>query len=158
VDLMQQYGVPREKIYTIPHAAPTEAYRPIRSEFLSDMRKRLSLPDAFMLCPALTYAHKNHIRLLEAIALRRDRDGLRLNLVCAGAKKLHWPAVEKRLLELGLESQVRFLGFVSTDELQCLFRLCDFVVLPSMFEGVGLPLLEAFREGTGIVCSDIPAF
>jgi len=157
-DLVRQYGVPRDKIYTIPQAPPTEAYSRVTTESLRRVEKKFRLPDSFMLYPAMTYGHKNHIRLLEAIALLRDRDGLRLNLICTGAQRLHWPEVERRLEELNLASQVRFLGFIATDELRALFRLADFLVFPSLFEGAGLPLLEAFREGTAVACSDIPAF
>ena len=157
-DLIRQYNVPAEKVYTIPSAAPMEAYSPVTKECLARARTRFRLPESFLLYPALTYRHKNHIRLMEAIALLRDRDGLRLNLICTGAQKLHWPAIESRLKELDLASQVRFLGFVRSDELRCLFHLTDLLVLPSMFEGVGIPLLEAFREGTAVACSDIPAF
>lgn len=157
-DLIRQYGVPSEKIYVVPLAAPTATYRPLTEEMLVAAKKKFRLPQSFMLYPALTYASKGHIPLIEAIALLRDRDGMKLNLICPGPQKLHWPVIQKRLNELQLQSQVRFLGFIGAEDLRCLFHLTDFLALPTQFEGVGLPLLEAFSEGTAVVCSDIPAF
>jgi len=60
------------------------------------------------------------------------------------------------MLELHLEAQVRFLGFVSPLELQCLYRLCNGLVFPSRFEGWGMPVAEAFWIGTPAACSNIP--
>jgi glycosyltransferase involved in cell wall biosynthesis len=157
-DLVFQYRVPPEKIFAIPSASPGDAYRPVTPEALKQVQKKLDLPESFLLYPARTYAHKNHIRLIEAIALLRDRDNVRLNLICTGAQHFHWPFIKKRVRELKLESQVRFLGFIGSDELRCLFHLADMLVFPSLFEGAGIPLLEAFGEGTAVVCSDIPPF
>jgi glycosyltransferase involved in cell wall biosynthesis len=157
-DLIRQYGVPEHKIFVIPIASPMEAYEPVDSATSESIARRLRLPPSYILYPALTYEHKNHIRLLEAIALLRDRDGLRLNLVCTGRQKLHWPKIRRRLSELNLAEQVRFVGFVSIAELRAIFARAQYLVFPSLFEGAGIPLLEAFGEGLPVTCSDIPAF
>jgi glycosyltransferase involved in cell wall biosynthesis len=136
--------------------SPTEAYGPVSEETIAEVRARLRLPREFMLYPALTYEHKNHVRLLEAVALLRDC-GTTVNLVCTGTRALFWPTIRRRVRELRLGDHVRFAGFVSTLDLTALYRTCQFVIFPSLFEGAGLPLLEAFREGVPIACSDIPA-
>jgi glycosyltransferase involved in cell wall biosynthesis len=61
------------------------------------------------------------------------------------------------VVELGLEKQARFLGYVSAEELRALYRLASFIVFPTLFEGGGLPLYEAFQEGAAVTCSNIPA-
>lgn len=156
-DIVQQYGVDPLKVYVIHSASPSDAYGPISEEVMVSVKRKFRLPEMFALYPALTYEHKNHIRLLSAIALLRDRYGLIVNLVCTGRLKLFWPNIKKELYKLKLQDQVRFLGFVSPTELRALYHLCQFVIFPSLFEGAGLPLLEAFREGTPVACSDIPA-
>lgn len=157
-DIIEQYGVESEKIYVIPNAPGTEAYPPVDEATVVATAVKFGLPKSFVLYPALTYQHKNHIRLLEAVALLRDRDGLHLNLVCTGKQKLHWPHIKKRLHELGLSKQVRFLGFIESLELRSIFHLAEFLVFPSLFEGAGIPLVEAFLEGLPAACSNIPAF
>lgn len=157
-DIIRQYGVESEKIYVIPNAPGTETYAPVDAATREATAVKFGLPESFMLYPALTYQHKNHVRLLEAIALLRDRDGLRLNLICTGKQSLHWPLIKKRLHELDLSKQVRFLGFVSAQQLRAIFHLAQFLVFPSLFEGAGIPLIEAFLEGVPAACSDIPPF
>ena len=66
--------------------------------------------------------------------------------------------MERKIKELKLEGNVHFPGFVTPADLRALYRLCDFVLLPTLFEGVGLPLLEAFSESVPVACADIPAF
>jgi glycosyltransferase involved in cell wall biosynthesis len=154
-DIIRQYGIDPEKIYVIPRGSPTELYEPVTSKTLMDVRQKVQLAQTFILYPAQTWAHKNHIRLLEAIKLLRERHGLSINLVCTGRKNVFWPSIEKRLYELSLTDQVRFLGFVSPTELRALYHLAQFVVFPSLFEGGGFPVLEAFREGTPVACSAV---
>jgi glycosyltransferase involved in cell wall biosynthesis len=157
-DVSSQYGIDPDKVYAVPLAPPTDAYAEISSDAITSTVARYGLPGRFILYPALTYEHKNHIGLLEAIALLRDRHKIEVNLICTGAKRHFWTAIERRIEELHLQAQVMFPGFVDSVDLKVMYQLSDFVVLPSLFEGAGLPLLEAFREGKAVACSDIPAF
>jgi glycosyltransferase involved in cell wall biosynthesis len=156
-DIVRQYGVPPSKIYAIPLAAPIEAYRRLPGEARQALISKYRLPRDFMLYPALTYRHKNHVGLLRALALLR-RQGVQTTLVCTGAKRLHWAAIERKIRDLQLQDSVRFLGFVPTSDLAGLYDTAQFVILPSLFEGAGLPLLEAFKAGKPVACSDIAAF
>jgi len=157
-DLIRECGIASEKIFVVPLASPAAAYpRPDQSSAARIARK-LRLPSAYMLYPSLTYAHKNHERLLQALALLRDRDGLKLQLICTGAQRLHWARIQERLLALDLTDQVRFLGFLPVDEFRVVFARAQYLVFPSLFEGAGIPLLDAFLEGLPVTCSDIPAF
>jgi glycosyltransferase involved in cell wall biosynthesis len=157
-DLTRQYGVSPDKIFVVPLASPAEAYAPRDPHRSPRVLKKLGLPSRYVLYPALTYQHKNHIRLLEAIALVRDRLGVRINLVCTGSRRLHWPSIERRLHELALGKQVHFLGFVSTEDFRAVFGGAEHLIFPSLFEGAGIPLLDALFEDVAVTCSDIPAF
>ena len=154
-DIVRQYSVTPNKVYVIPRGSPTELYEPVTDKILAEVRHGLRLPQTFALYPAQTWPHKNHIRLLEAVAWLRDRDGLVVNLTCTGRQNDFWPTIKKRITELRLGDQVRFLGFVRPIELRALYRLAQFVVFPSLFEGGGFPLLEAFEEGVPVACSDV---
>ena len=103
----------------------------------------------------MTWPHKNHLRLLEALAELRDRRGLAVNLVCTGARfESHWRKVERRMKELRLESQVRFLGFLSERDLRVVYRRAQFLIFPSLFEADSCPIHEAWSEGTPVASSN----
>ncbi len=155
-DLQEQYGLDAQKIFVIHCGSPAALYDQITDGVLRDVRTKYRVPDSFAFFPAQTWAHKNHLRLLDALSLLRDRNGIRLNVVCTGAKNDHFSAISKRIEECGLQAQVMFLGFVSPVELRSLYRLARFVVFPSLFEGAGLPVIEAFQENVAVTCSDIP--
>ena len=103
--------------------------------------------------PAQTWPHKNHLRLLRALAVVRDRMGLRIPLVCSGHLTAHHGDLVREARRLGLEGQVVFLGFVSPHELQALYRVATAMVFPSLFEGWGQPVVEAFRTGLPVAAS-----
>jgi len=153
-DLVKEYGIAPENIHVILWGAPTEFYDPPDDDTFKRVREKYCLPGTFAFYPAQTWPHKNHIGLLKALKILRDEKGMKLNLVCTGRKNDFWPEVEKKVHELGLHDQASFLGFVGEDELRAIYRLSEFVVIPSMFEGGGFPVLEAFYEGTPVSCSN----
>ena len=103
----------------------------------------------------MTWEHKNHLTLLSALALLRDRYHLPVQLICSGQISGFFPKIKEHIRDLRLNDQVRFLGFVSPLELQCLYQLCRCVIFPTKFEGFGMPLLEAFLAGAPAACSNV---
>jgi glycosyltransferase involved in cell wall biosynthesis len=115
---------------------------------------RLERP--FAIFPAVTWPHKNHLRLFEALAAVRARHGLVVPLVCTGSRHSpFWPQIETCLDALDLRAQVRFLGFVPDDDLRALYRLSQFLVMPTLFESDSFPIYEAWLEGVPVVCSNV---
>ncbi len=155
-DLVRYLDVPTEKIMVVPKASPTELAPPLDAYTLSSIRQNYDLPKFFVLFPAQTWPHKNHIRLFEALAFLRDEHNLCLPLVCTGYQNNFWPTLKAKLQELQLTQQVRFLGFIPSNHVCALYHLAEFTVFPTLFEGGGFPLLEAFRERSPIACSHIP--
>lgn len=154
-DLARHYDVPLEKIAVVPIAAATAAYQPPHPADVENTRRELGLPEAFAFYPAQTWPHKNHLRLLDALALLRDRDGLRVDLVCSGHRNRFYATIDRRIRELRLSDQVRFVDFVSSGQLQALYELARCLVFPTKFEGWGMPLTEAFRAGLPATCSNV---
>jgi glycosyltransferase involved in cell wall biosynthesis len=154
-DIVTRYSVDPRNVFVILPGPPTELYEPPNDAALAMVKRKSRLPEAFALYPAQTWPHKNHLRLLEALALLRNTHRLSLSLVCTGRKNEHWPKIRQRMRELRLQDSVRFLGFVGTTEMRALYRLAQFVIFPSLFEGAGLPVLEAFAEGTPVACSAV---
>jgi glycosyltransferase involved in cell wall biosynthesis len=154
-DVVRQYAVHPDKVQVIPWAPPTVQFRPIEPTQIDEARRRLALPETFALYPAVTWPHKNHLRLFDALAELRDRRGLIVNLVCTGARfESHWPQVEQRLTALKLDSQVRFLGFLQEADLRAVYRLAQFLVLPTLFEADSCPVYEAWSEGVPVASSN----
>jgi glycosyltransferase involved in cell wall biosynthesis len=153
-DLVEQYHLPEDKIAVIPFAPVVEAYRAPTEADASATRRKYQLPETFVFYPAQTWPHKNHCRLLEALARLRDR-GLKVPLVCSGHRNTHFRVIERCLRELALGEQVRFLGFVDPIELQCLYALCRAVIIPTRFEAASGPMWEAFLAGRAVACSNV---
>jgi glycosyltransferase involved in cell wall biosynthesis len=155
-DVEREFGIHRSRIQVIPWAAPTQAVSTPSDEQARATLKRFALSDPYALYPAMIWRHKNHIRLLEALALLRDRDHIELKLVCTGFKhEQWWPRVEQRRHELGLQGQVSFLGNVSGAELRAIYRAASFVVVPTLFEAASAPMFEGWFEGVPVTCSNI---
>ena len=175
-DVIQRYGLsPPSKVQVIPEAPPT-LLRPEPSiDDVKRISKRYGLPERFALYPAVAWPHKNHLRLLDALAHLRDRRGLIVPLVCTGAlhegppasavsarpaeghAASHWPKIKMQLAQLDLVDQVHFLGFVPQEDLRGLYRLARCLVLPTLFEANSLPIFEAWVDGTPVACSNVTA-
>jgi glycosyltransferase involved in cell wall biosynthesis len=157
-DVVDQYGVNPDKVQIIPWAPPTMQYPQITQVQLAEVKTKYNLPADFALYPAVTWPHKNHLRLLDALAELRDSRGLTVHLVCTGSRyPSHWPRIEQRIRELNLASQVKFLGFLPESDLRALYRLAQFLVLPTLFEADSCPIHEAWTEGLPVASADITA-
>lgn len=159
-DVVERYGIDSGKVQVIPWAPPPLLPEPAcdddRADAFAALKAKHGLSDVpFALYPAMTWEHKNHIRLLEALAQLRDRETLKLRVVCTGHKTEFWPRIEHRLNELGLGESVKFTGFVSQEELSALYRAADFVFIPTLFEAASGPLYEAWQHGAAAACSSV---
>jgi glycosyltransferase involved in cell wall biosynthesis len=152
-DLIYEYGLEADKVWVVPGASVLEVYPAPTVDEMNSMRARLGLPDHFLFYPAQPWPHKNHERLLEALALVRDRSGAPVPLVCSGASPEAFAGVRERAGELGLAETIVFPGFVSPKELRGLYELSTALVFPSRFEGWGLPICEAFSAHRPVASS-----
>jgi glycosyltransferase involved in cell wall biosynthesis len=154
-DVIAHFEIPPEKVQVIPLAPPTQAYPEPSMKTLATVEAAYGLRTPFALYPAVTWPHKNHSRLLEALARLRDRDRLRVRLVCTGYQNESWPQIRRRTEELRLQDQVQFLGFVPPEHLRALYRLAQFVVVPTLFEAASGPLIEAWQDDVPVACSNV---
>jgi glycosyltransferase involved in cell wall biosynthesis len=147
------YGLEESRITVIPQGVDS-GFRPIEDrDQLAAVRKTYGLPEHFLLYVGTIEPRKNLMTLAEAYAALR-REGRTEKLVIVGRQGwLHSPFY-RRLRELGIEEEVIFTGYVSKEGLPTLFCLADAFVFPSLYEGFGLPPLEAMACGTAVVCSN----
>lgn len=157
-DIIRQFGVHSGKIQVIPEAAPTAFMRKVGPDDVAATAARYGVQPGYAFYPSVTWPHKNHARLFEALAWLRDQRGKNVTLVCTGARHdPSWSALSARIRELKLEEQVRFLGFVSPEELRCLYSMAGCLVLPTLFEANSLPIFEAWSEGVPVASSNVTA-
>jgi glycosyltransferase involved in cell wall biosynthesis len=154
-DLVRLEGIAPEKVDVVHLAAAEVFRRPAASRELETARLRQALPDRFLLYAGAIEPRKNLAVLLEAQRSLR-REGRREPLLLAGSgAPRHVSALRARAQALGLEEPdaVRFLGPLGEEELAALYRLCTLFVYPSLYEGFGLPPLEAMSSGAPVVLS-----
>ena len=108
----------------------------------------------YLFFPGHTWHHKNHATAIAALRVLRERHGLQLPLVCTGAAREAQPAIHEAIQAAGVEGQVKFLGYCERHELPSLYREAACLVFPSLFEGFGMPVLEAMACGCPVVCSN----
>ncbi|MDO9010559.1 MAG: glycosyltransferase family 1 protein [Gallionella sp.] len=124
---------------------------------LQEFRRKFALPEEFVLAVGHFESRKNYLRLIDAIALLRDR-GRSCSLLIVGNDSGERKAVEERVASVNLAGSVKILSGISDLEVRCAYKLCSLFVFPSSYEGFGIPILEAMAAGRPIVLSDIPVF
>jgi glycosyltransferase involved in cell wall biosynthesis len=153
-DIVAKYGLPPDKVRVVPGAAPIEAYVTPTQDEIAATRARLQLPDYFALYPAKAWPHKNHLRLVAALRILRDR-GIDIPLVLTGDQGDRKLPVVAEAEALGISDLVHFVGFVTPSEMVALYGMARMMVFPSMFEGWGLPVVEAMSAGLPVACSNV---
>ena len=156
-DLERYAQVPRERIDVVPNGADLSRFYPRdREAARAELGARLDLPgDVLLYIARLEHPGKNHVRLLEAFARLQNLTRRPYHLVLAGGRWNGAEVIEAKVTELGLEKQVIFPGFVPDEILPLLYALADLLVFPSLFEGFGIPLLEAMASGTPVCASNL---
>jgi glycosyltransferase involved in cell wall biosynthesis len=153
-DVSTQFHIPLDRIAVVNPGPATDVYVPPTATDEARFTEQLGLQDRYVFYPAQPWGHKNHERLFEALRLLRDR-GIVVPLVCSGYHNDGYPRVVASARDHGLEAQVRFLGFVGSTEIQVLYRRATALIFPSLYEGWGLPILEAFSAGLPVACSNV---
>jgi glycosyltransferase involved in cell wall biosynthesis len=156
-DLLRVLRLPPEKVEVVYQAAP-EAFRPVReraplARLQRELRQKYRLPEEIILFVGTLEPRKNLVRLLRAFAQVR-RCGYRHRLVLVGARGWLMQAFDRELERLGLADAVQHLGYVAAADLPGLFNLATLFIFPSLYEGFGMPPLEAMACGTPVVTSN----
>ena len=154
-DLANLWGVPSKKL-SVLYSGVESRFRPMTDEAeLARVRKRYHLPQRFILSVSTLQPRKNYERLITAFSqLLSTAGGRPHRLVIAGGKGWLYEPIFDRVRKFGLEKVVLFPGFVADEDLPALYTLADLFAFPSLYEGFGLPVLEAMACGTPVVCSE----
>jgi glycosyltransferase involved in cell wall biosynthesis len=152
-DAERFYQVPAEKLHVISEGVEAR-FQPITdSAALAAVRARYRLPERFILCVGTLEPRKNLPTLLDAYAALRARHP-GVGLVLAGGKGWLYQSIFDRLRALGLEDVVQLPGYIPEADLPALINCAEVFAYPSVFEGFGLPPLEAMACGVPVACSN----
>jgi glycosyltransferase involved in cell wall biosynthesis len=155
-DLSEQWQVPPEHITVVQGAVDHEHFRPVRDPSrLASVRQRYGLGERpYILALSRIEPRKNFVRLIEAFAGARAAAKLPHRLVIGGRKGWLYETIFDRVQELGLGDHVLFPGFVEDADLPALYSGAAFFAYPSLYEGFGLPIVEALACGAPVLTGD----
>lgn len=157
-----------EKLLAIPHKRIEVVHNAIDERFLHGhatdadrdlIAQRYQVNNPFILYAGAIRPHKNVVRIIEAFSalkseLQKEQQYLDLKLIIIGDDLSSHPRLRRTVVRGGVQNDVRFLGFVPIDVLRIFYDVAKIFVFPSLYEGFGLPPLEAMAHGTPVVTSN----
>lgn len=152
-DVVRLLGVSPDKVDVV-YCGIDEAFRPLAKDQVASFRAKRGLPERFILFVGTIEPRKNITTLIEAFANLHTCEPANLKLVIGGAKGWFYQDVFARVEELGLEDAVIFPGYIPASELPWWYNAAELFVYPSLYEGFGLPPLEAMACGTPVIVAN----
>ncbi|MEM7032550.1 MAG: glycosyltransferase family 1 protein [Chloroflexota bacterium] len=153
-DVMRFYSVDPNRVQTI-YCGVDDSFQPLPSRDIDAFKTKHNLPDRFILFLGTIEPRKNVVGLLKAYAVWIQRDAAAPLLVVGGGKGWYYQQVFEWVEKLGLQDRVRFPGYLPQADLRLWYNAANIFVYPSLFEGFGLPVLEAMACGTPVITSNV---
>ncbi len=156
-DLMAYLDIPPERIRVV-YPGVEGKFHPRREETgLDAVRAKYGLGDVFVLCVGALHTRRNLPRLTQALARVERGAGRSVDLLVVGSQAPFSPPVDVPGLasQAGLQGRAIVVDYVSEEDLVLLYNACTLLAYPSLYEGFGLPVLEAMACGTPVVCSNV---
>lgn len=153
-DIINLFGKPAEDVHTILLDMENlwiDKY--VSTVNVSSEMK--DLPEKFLLYPAATWHHKNHINLIKAVHILKEQKGIAVKVVCTGHKTDYYNELDKCLVDLNVKDNFQFIGIVTDETLYSLYKQAHGVVVPTMYEAGSFPLMESILLGTAVICSNV---
>ena len=153
-DLIRLFDLKPDKVHVCPIPVNSAWFASKKTENASAILEKYGINEPFMLYPAQTWEHKNHTRLLQAMAYLRDHEKVVPPLlICTGKKNEFFQKISLSVEALNLQEKVRFLGVIPDAELQAMYLSCAFVVIPTLYEAGSFPLYEAMMLDKPVICA-----
>src|SRR4029453_18394376 len=154
-DILRYFGISPSKIHVIHNAIDERFGETPSEEDVWRVRERYQLNDPYVLYAGNIKPHKNLERLIEAFYLLRREGADHVKLLIIGDEISKYATLRRAVHRYKLHQHVRFFGFVPDRTLAVLYRLAGVFVFPSLYEGFGLPPLEAMASGTPVITSNL---
>jgi glycosyltransferase involved in cell wall biosynthesis len=153
-DIVKFYGVDERRISVCPPQFTVNWFFVKRETDWQELAKNYGIQKKYLLYPAVTWKHKNHIKLIEALKIIRD-EGIEIELICTGNQTNHYMNILEKMKELNLSRAVYFLGIVPEEDLISLYKNSSLVVIPTLYEAGSGPLYEAMKYEIPVICSNV---
>lgn len=153
--LVRLFAVDPDRCRVIPHGVEPDFALPASRPVRDAVKVKYRLPDRYLLQVGTIQPRKNYLTTLRALAHISPDD--RLPLIAVGGFGWNYEPVVETVRRLGLAPWVRFVGYAGLSDLPALYQMAQVAVFPSLDEGFGLPVLEAFAAGTPLAASDAGA-
>lgn len=152
-DLVNYMKIAPEKIHVTPLGV-RPVYHPSAKDDIERVRRELNLPPHYILFVGNVEARKNLVRVLQAFARLREK-GIAEKMVVVGPQKWKYAHIMQALTDLKIEEDVLFTGYINEADLPIIYSAADVFVFPSLYEGFGLPPLEAMACGAPVLTSNV---
>lgn len=147
-EILENYSIPSEKIRILPF--------PVADFCMEEEKKpEVSIPDDYFFYPAQFWAHKNHIRIIEAVKILKENYLIKVNIVFTGTDKGNMDHVKKEVEKNDLKEQFYFLNYVSYPEIKYLYKNTIALVYASLLGPNNMPPDEAIYLGCPVIITDI---
>jgi glycosyltransferase involved in cell wall biosynthesis len=158
-EIIDFYHYPKDKISVVHNGFANNSYFPLtleeRKNSVQILNKyNLKIP-YFLFIGRLEYK-KNIPRLIEAYNILKNKYKIQHKLVLIGSKSFKYELIENKINKYQLKTDIIEPGYVEQEDMNIIMNFADLFVLPSQYEGFGIPVLEAMAAGTAVVCSNIP--
>ncbi len=155
-EMTELLGIPAKNIRVVYCAAPEYITQVCSPATLKALRVKYRLPDRFVLFVGNFNPRKNLKRLITAFDLMKQRSGLPISLVIAGGQGWKFDPLNA-LKGVSFAQNVHFVGYVPDEEIATLYSAAELFVFPSLYEGFGIPVIEAQKCGTPVITSNTSA-
>ena len=156
-DIIKHFKINENKIRVIPSGV-SEKFRPITNEEeLEPVRKKYNIDSKIILYVGNLEPRKNLVRLIEAFHTLVKKYNVNRKLMLVGPKGWGYKNIFKRIKELNIQNEILYIGYVPTEDIHLLYNCADIFAYPSLYEGFGFPILEAFACGIPVLTSNSPS-
>ncbi len=148
-DITEFYDIPAEKIEVVYQDCDPAYHLSVSNEQATEVKEKYALPDRYILCVGTIQERKNQLRLVKAFHQLAPKEGL----VLVGKKTAYSRELEDYIKKNNLEHKVRILENVESQDLPVIYFAASIFVYPSLFEGFGIPIIEAQNMGVPVITS-----
>lgn len=157
-DVLNFYPTDPNKVRVLPFTPPNYLRSDYSKQEINKIKERYHLPPRFLFYPANFWSHKNHKLIIQALNYIKINHNLEIPVVFIGSKQIYFQVFDKiweLVTSFGLENQIHYLGYVPNEDIGCLYKLAEALVMPTFFGPTNYPYLEAFALGCPVIGSNI---